>query len=120
MFGDGIRCYGKWKDVYRFGTRRVGSGGSWRCSNVGLIPRTLSYIINGMNSPEFKQTFDDSDDMISLEMSYLEDYQNNIYDLLSPSPRYGQSKSSLNVRLDTQGVLHVTDLTVGAWFVRHP
>jgi singapore isolate B (sub-type 7) whole genome shotgun sequence assembly, scaffold_8 len=72
----------------------------------------LSHIINGMNSPEFKQTFGDSDDAISLEMSYLEDYQNNIYDLLSPSPRYGQNKTSLMARSDTQGVLHVVGLTV--------
>ncbi|KAK8828266.1 hypothetical protein WA538_002777 [Blastocystis sp. DL] len=79
--------------------------------NVGLIPRALSHIINGMNSPEFKQTFGDSDDAISLEMSYLEDYQNNIYDLLSPSPRYGQNKTSLMARSDTQGVLHVVGLT---------
>ena len=42
----------------------------------------------------------------------LEDYQNNIYDLLSPSPRYGQNKTSLMARSDTQGVLHVVGLTV--------
>ena len=112
MSGDGIRCHGKWKDIYGVRTGGVGELHCIQCRNVGLIPRALSHIINGMNSPEFKQTFGDSDDAISLEMSYLEDYQNNIYDLLSPAPRYGQDKTSLMARSDTQGVLHVVGLTV--------
>ncbi|KNB43857.1 kinesin-like protein [Blastocystis sp. subtype 4] len=77
----------------------------------GLIPRSLSYIIDGMGTPEFKNRFKDELDHISLEMSFLEDYQNNIYDLLSPTIRSGQSKPSLMARSDMQGVLHVVGLT---------
>lgn len=80
--------------------------------NPGLIPRSLSYIIDGMGTPEFKSRFKDELDHISLEMSFLEDYQNNIYDLLSPTTRSGQSKPSLMARSDMQGVLHVVGLTV--------
>ena len=82
------------------------------CSCPGLIPRSLSYIIDGMGTPEFKNRFKDELDHISLEMSFLEDYQNNIYDLLSPTIRSGQSKPSLMARSDMQGVLHVVGLTV--------
>ena len=89
-------------------------GGTLQPRNVGLIPRALSHIINGMNGPKFKQTFGDSEDTISLEMSYLEDYQNNIYDLLSPTTRIGQTKPSLIARSDAQGILHVANLTVSS------
>ena len=82
--------------------------------NQGLVPRALKYIINGMQSPEFKLRHKDELNKIALEMSFLEDYQNNIYDLLSPTTRIGQTKPSLIARSDAQGILHVANLTVSS------
>ena len=78
--------------------------------NPGLVSRSLEYIIQGMQTPEFKSRFGDS---VSLEMSLLEDYQNTIYDLLTPTPREGNvQKQGLIVRTDAQNVIHITRLTV--------
>ena len=87
-------------------------------SNQGLVPRALKYIITGMQSPEFKSRHSNEMDKIALEMSFLEDYQNNIYDLLSPTTRIGKTKPSLIARNDAQGILHVVNLTVfsGSFF----
>ena len=51
-------------------------------------------------------------DSISLELSLVEDYQDNAYDLLTPSTRIGQNKPALSVRSDAQGFLHIKDLAV--------
>ena len=82
------------------------------CRNQGLIPRSLHYIINGMGTFDFKSRFDKEDEKVTLEMSFLEDYQNCIYDLLSPTIRVGQSKPMLNARSDANGFLHIINLTV--------
>lgn len=78
--------------------------------NQGLVPRALQYILSGMNSLQFKEKF--KEDEVSLEMSFLEDYQNNIYDLLSPSRPGTNTKPSLSIRSNNQGLMHVVDLTV--------
>ena len=82
------------------------------CRNQGLIPRALHYIINGMGTFDFKSRFDTNEEKVTLEMSFLEDYQNCIYDLLSPTIRVGQSKPMLNARSDANGFLHIINLTV--------
>lgn len=72
-----------------------------------------------MNTTEFKQRFKDNLDSISLEMSFLEDYQDNIYDLLSPSPRVGfNTKPSLEVRRDNQSINRVVNLTVSCIYYK--
>ena len=66
-----------------------------------------------MNSPEFKNRFENGIDTYSLEMSYIEDYQDKIYDLLSPLSRFGNStKPSLNLSLQDNGWNYIKNLTV--------
>lgn len=77
-----------------------------------MIPRTLSYILQGFQSPSFKEHFKELEGELSLEMSFLEDYQNKIYDLLSPTPP-NQVKSYLMAGAGPDGILRVKDLTVG-------
>ena len=67
-----------------------------------------------MGTFDFKSRFEREDEKVTLEMSFLEDYQNCIYDLLSPTIRIGQSKPMLNARADANGVLHIINLTVVA------
>lgn len=81
--------------------------------NEGIVPRALQHIISGMNSVEFKERYKNDLNNIGLEMSFLEDYQDNIYDLLSPSPRIGMNtKPSLEIRVDQQNINRVARLTV--------
>lgn len=62
---------------------------------------------------EFKERYRNDFNNIGLEMSFLEDYQDNIYDLLSPSPRIGMNtKPSLEIRVDQQNINRVARLTV--------
>ena len=66
-----------------------------------------------MNSPAFKNRFENGIDIYSLEMSYIEDYQDKIYDLLSPLSRFGNStKPSLNLSLQDNGWNYIKNLTV--------
>ena len=85
---------------------------SMTCRNPGLVPRALQYIITGMQSPEFRERHKENLDSISLELSLVEDYQDNAYDLLTPSTRIGQNKPALSVRSDAQGFLHIKDRAV--------
>lgn len=81
--------------------------------NEGIVPRALQHIISGMNTMEFKERYRNDFNNIGLEMSFLEDYQDNIYDLLSPSPRIGMNtKPSLEIRVDQQNINRVARLTV--------
>jgi len=89
------------------------SGSTLNYKYRGVIPRAISTIFEEIGS-KFEKDIQSASNIhtISVKVSYLEIYNELMFDLLAPIPTYEQSGSGIAIQDDAKGEIHVKGLSM--------
>jgi len=80
------------------------SGSTLNYKYRGIIPRAITSVFEEIGN-KFEQD-------ITMRVSYLEIYNELMFDLLSPIPTHEQTGSSIAIQDDSKGEIHVKGLSM--------